>query len=138
MASKPKRHGEFYIEHVVFLVRCNWFELINYDLIIAFFPQVEDTLFKLPRAPFERAGIFATIFTLPAGDGFSEPVFVPRSEDAAEGDGWLLATVWRAAENRSDVAVFDTAGLKNGPVATIRLPHRVPAGFHGNWVANAV
>ncbi|HEX4367414.1 MAG TPA: carotenoid oxygenase family protein [Rhodopila sp.] len=79
-----------------------------------------------------------SLFTLPEGDGFSEPVFVPRSEDAAEGDGWLLATVWRAAENRSDVAVFDTAGLENGPVATIRLPHRVPAGFHGNWVANAV
>jgi carotenoid cleavage dioxygenase len=65
-------------------------------------------------------------------------VFVPRSEDAAEGDGWLLATVFRAAENRSDVAVFDTAGLEDGPVATIRLPHRVPAGFHGNWVAGTV
>jgi carotenoid cleavage dioxygenase-like enzyme len=77
-------------------------------------------------------------FTLPAGDGFSEPVFVPRDETAAEGDGWLLATVWRAAEGRSDLAVFDTAGLAQGPVATVRLPHRVPAGFHGNWVAGAV
>lgn len=76
-------------------------------------------------------------FTLPEGDGFSEPVFVPRREDAVEGDGWLLATVWRAAEERSDVAVFDTADLTHGPVATIRLPHRVPAGFRGNWVANA-
>ena len=74
-------------------------------------------------------------FTLPAGDGFSEPVFVPRGEDAVEGDGWLLATVWRAAETRSDVAVFDTAELAQGPIATVRLPHRVPAGFHGNWVA---
>ncbi|MEJ0067203.1 MAG: carotenoid oxygenase family protein, partial [Caulobacteraceae bacterium] len=78
-----------------------------------------------------------SVFALPAGDAISEPVFAPRSEDAAEGDGWLLATIWRAAENRSDVAVFDTAGLEKGPVATIRLPHRVPAGFHGNWVANA-
>ncbi len=31
----------------------------------------------------------------------SEPVFVERSADAAEGDGWLLAVVWRARENRS-------------------------------------
>jgi carotenoid cleavage dioxygenase-like enzyme len=76
-------------------------------------------------------------FTLPEGDGFSEPVFVPRREDAEEGDGWLLPTVWRAAEGRSDVAVFDTAGLQYGPVAIVRLPHRVPAGFHGNWVADA-
>lgn len=76
-------------------------------------------------------------FTLPAGDGFSEPVFVPRGEDAPEGDGWLLATVWRAAEGRSDAVVLDTADLAYGPIATIRLPCRVPAGFHGNWVAGA-
>ena len=76
-------------------------------------------------------------FTLPAGDGFSEPVFVPRSEDAAEGDGWLLATIWRAAEERSEVAVFDPAGLAQGLVAIVRLPNRVPAGFHGNWVSGA-
>jgi carotenoid cleavage dioxygenase-like enzyme len=61
-------------------------------------------------------------FTLPQGDGFSEPVFVPRDENAVE--------------NRSDVAVFDTTGLGHGPVATIRLPRRVPAGFHGNWVGD--
>jgi len=29
---------------------------------------VEDTLFKVPRFPFERSGIFATIFTLPSGE----------------------------------------------------------------------
>ena len=37
------------------------------------------------------------LYELPAGDATSEPVFVPRAADAAEGDGWLLATVWRAA-----------------------------------------
>jgi carotenoid cleavage dioxygenase-like enzyme len=74
-------------------------------------------------------------YILPPNDGFSEAVFVPRSETASEGDGWLLATVWRAAENRSDVAVFDTADIARGPVATVRLPVRIPAGFHGNWVA---
>ena len=76
-------------------------------------------------------------FDLPAGDGLSEPVFVPRDEAAAEGDGWLLATIWRAGEGRSDLAVFDTGDVAQGPVATIRLPHRVPAGFHGNWVQAA-
>jgi carotenoid cleavage dioxygenase-like enzyme len=30
----------------------------------------------------------------------SEPVFVPRSADAPEGHGWVMAVVWRAAENR--------------------------------------
>jgi carotenoid cleavage dioxygenase len=71
---------------------------------------------------------------LPAGDTISEPVFVARSEDAAEGDGWLLAVVWRARENRSDLAVFNATDITAGPVALIQLGHRVPDGFHGNWV----
>lgn len=51
--------------------------------------------------------------------------------------GLQVATVFRAAEGRSDVAMFDTGGIEPGPVATVRLPHRVPAGFHGNWVTGA-
>ncbi|MNR66097.1 Lignostilbene-alpha,beta-dioxygenase isozyme III [compost metagenome] len=65
----------------------------------------------------------------------SEPVFVPRTADAAEGDGWLLAVAWRAQEQRSDLLVFDAMQLTAGPVAVARLPHRVPFGFHGNWRA---
>jgi carotenoid cleavage dioxygenase len=74
---------------------------------------------------------------LPTGDTVSEPVFVPRSVDAAEGDGWLLAVVTRGAERRSDVEIHIAGDLALGPVATIHLPHRVPAGFHGNWLPTA-
>ena len=73
-------------------------------------------------------------YLLPAGDTISEPVFVARGEDAAEGDGWLLAVVWRARENRSDLAVFNATDVDAGPVALVQLGHRVPDGFHGNWV----
>jgi carotenoid cleavage dioxygenase-like enzyme len=73
-------------------------------------------------------------YMLPAGDVISEPVFVARGQDTAEGDGWLLATVWRARENRSDLAVFNATDIASGPVALVQLGHRVPAGFHGNWV----
>lgn len=76
-----------------------------------------------------------TIFELPAGDATSEPVFVPRTPDSAEGDGWLLAVVWRAAENRSDMIVLEATDIAAGPVATVELPVRVPFGFHGNFVA---
>jgi len=64
---------------------------------------------------------------------FGEPVFVPRSEHAAEGDGWLLAVKFVGAENRSDLCVFDALDIARGPVATAHLSSRVPAGFHGNW-----
>jgi carotenoid cleavage dioxygenase len=73
-------------------------------------------------------------YLLPAGDTISEPVFVARGPDAAEGDGWLLAVVWRAAENRSDLAVFNAADVAAGPAALVQLASRVPDGFHGNWV----
>jgi carotenoid cleavage dioxygenase len=72
-------------------------------------------------------------YQLPSGDVLSEPIFVPRSGGAAEGDGYLLATVFRGAENRSDLAVFDAAALEQGPIAIAELSHRVPFGFHGNW-----
>jgi carotenoid cleavage dioxygenase-like enzyme len=77
------------------------------------------------------------LYRLPEGDAISEPVFVPRAADAPEGDGWLLAVAYRAAENRSDLIVLDTSHIEAGPIATAALSHRVPHGFHGNWRAMA-
>jgi carotenoid cleavage dioxygenase len=76
-------------------------------------------------------------YLVPAGDTISEAVFVARGDEAAEGDGWLLAAVWRARENRSDLAVFNAGDVEAGPVALVQLGHRVPDGFHGNWVGAA-
>ena len=76
-------------------------------------------------------------YQLPVGDTISEPVFVERGDDAAEGDGWLLAVVYRGRENRSDLAVFNATDVEAGPVALVQLGHRVPDGFHGNWVGAA-
>jgi carotenoid cleavage dioxygenase len=68
-----------------------------------------------------------------AGDSPGEPVFVPRTPEAAEGDGWLVAVVYRGAEDRSDFVVYDAQDVAAGPIATAKVPRRVPFGFHGNW-----
>lgn len=68
-----------------------------------------------------------------AGDVPGEPVFVPASADAPEGDGFLVATVYRGSEDRSDFVILDASLVEAGPIATVRLPRRVPFGFHGNW-----
>ncbi|TNE41792.1 MAG: carotenoid oxygenase family protein [Sphingomonadales bacterium] len=68
------------------------------------------------------------------GDMVQESQFVPRAPDAAEGDGWLLVPVSRVSQNRSDLVILDAGNLAAGPVATIRLPVRVRATFHGTWV----
>lgn len=63
-----------------------------------------------------------------------EPIFVPRSADSREGDGFLLSYVYREATNRSDLVVLDASHVEAEPLAIIQLPHRVPFGFHGCWV----
>jgi carotenoid cleavage dioxygenase len=73
------------------------------------------------------------VHTFAPGDAPGEPVFVPRSADAPEGDGWLVATVYRAATDTSDFVVFDAGEVAKGPIGTAELPRRVPFGFHGNW-----
>ena len=66
-----------------------------------------------------------------------EPVFVPRESDSREDDGWVLAVWYDAATNRSEMIVQDADNFAGKPVARIKLQHRVPFGFHGNWVPAA-
>jgi len=66
----------------------------------------------------------------------SEPVFVPRAAQAPEGQGYILSVVYRRDENRSDLVILDAENIGHDPVATVKLPHRVPYGFHGNWGHN--
>lgn len=63
-----------------------------------------------------------------------EPLLIPRSPDAPEGDGWLISIVGRRAENRTDLVILNALDIAAGPVATIRIPFRLHEGFHGTWV----
>ncbi|WP_448168474.1 carotenoid oxygenase family protein [Burkholderia ambifaria] len=75
-----------------------------------------------------------TRYAVPAGDQNGEPVFVPRPGGTDEDDGWLLVVIYRAATDTSDVVILDARAIDAAPVATVHLPRRVPAGFHGAWV----
>jgi carotenoid cleavage dioxygenase len=68
------------------------------------------------------------------GDSVGEPVFVPRHAQAPEGDGWVLAVLHRALEDRSDLLILNALVIAGEPAAILELPCRVPAGFHGSWV----
>ena len=76
-------------------------------------------------------------YTTEVGDAVGEPVFIAKSKDSNEGEGWLIATVFRAKENRSDLVILDANHVDEGPIAKAQLPHRVPYGFHG-WFENRV
>ena len=66
-----------------------------------------------------------------------EFVFVPATEGAGEDEGWLLGLVINVAEETTDLVILDAQAFEAAPVATVRLPHRIPPGFHGNWFADA-
>jgi carotenoid cleavage dioxygenase len=70
-----------------------------------------------------------------AGNVVMEPIFVPRSPDAPEGDGYLLTYLWHADTNRSDFVILDAQAVDQEPVAVVRLPMRVPLAPHGSWMA---
>jgi carotenoid cleavage dioxygenase-like enzyme len=62
-----------------------------------------------------------------------EQVFIPRSQDAQEGDGWSLFLQNNFESMASELAIVDTKDLSK-VVALIKLPIRLRAGLHGNWV----
>jgi len=64
-----------------------------------------------------------------------EFVFVPESADSGEGEGWLIGLVVDMNDDSTDLVILDARRFAEAPVARIHLPHRVPPGFHGNWVA---
>jgi carotenoid cleavage dioxygenase len=72
-------------------------------------------------------------YLMPSSDAIGEPVFVPRTADAPEGDGWLLAVAYRPSDGRSDLLIFNAMNIGDGPIAEVQLSSRVPFGFHGNW-----
>ncbi len=69
----------------------------------------------------------------PATVQVEEHVFVPRSANAAEGDGWLIGTGLDFGRKVTQLAVFDARRVADGPLAVARLPYPIPLGFHGNF-----
>ena len=63
----------------------------------------------------------------------SEAIFVPRSEDAEEGEGYLLSVATDLEAGKSSLAILDAQNVSAGPLAMAKLEHRIPIGFHGGW-----
>ena len=85
--------------------------------------------------PNERTdAVTATDVPMGAGRAPGEAVFVPRSDGAAEDDGWYLMLVGDRAEGTTTLDVLPAGDPTAGAVAQVHLPVRVPLGFHGNWI----
>ncbi len=63
-----------------------------------------------------------------------EFVFVEASEASTQEEGWVMGFVYDEATNSSDLVVLDASDMSAPPVAKVKLPQRVPFGFHGSWI----
>lgn len=73
-----------------------------------------------------------------AGRHPGEFVFVPAHDGAGEDEGWLIGFVIDEPSDTTELVILDAQRFESDPVATVRLPHRVPPGFHGNWMNGGV
>jgi len=64
-----------------------------------------------------------------------EPVFIPAVGQQSEDEGYLMTYLYDRSLDKSGLVIYNAQDLAAGPVAEIRLPQRVPFGFHGSWVA---
>ncbi|MFA1540001.1 carotenoid oxygenase family protein [Actinomadura monticuli] len=69
------------------------------------------------------------------GAHVGEAVFVPAPGARAEDEGWLLSIVSADSGTGTELLVLDASDLSH--TATVHLPRRVPAGFHGSWIPDS-
>ena len=63
-----------------------------------------------------------------------EVCFVPKSKNAAEGEGYVIGMASNYAEMRSELIIADAQHLEEGDIARVILPFRATAQVHGRWV----
>lgn len=111
------------------------------------FPRIDDRLAGLPARYAVSVGDAKLVrYDLSSGTavehvfgndgGPGEAAFVPDpSAPAGESNGWYIAFVYDPERDGSDLVILDAADFGGDPVARIRMPRRVPYGFHGSWIS---
>jgi carotenoid cleavage dioxygenase-like enzyme len=109
------------------------------------FPRIDDRLAGLPARYAVSVGKHgwvrhdlctgaAIAHDLGVG-GPGEAVFVPAAGVPDESNGYYLGYVYDPVRDGSDLVIIDASDFAGDPVARIKLPTRVPYGFHGNWIS---
>ncbi|MBT4160007.1 MAG: 9-cis-epoxycarotenoid dioxygenase [Gammaproteobacteria bacterium] len=68
------------------------------------------------------------------GKESGEAIFAPKVDAIDEDDGYVICFVYDTESGASECHVIDAKKFTDEPVARIRIPHRVPHGFHASWV----
>jgi carotenoid cleavage dioxygenase-like enzyme len=79
-----------------------------------------------------------TRFEYGKGNLASEAPFARRRNASSEDDGYVITIVTNADwPNHSECWIFDAQAIERGPTAKVKIPVRVPPGFHAKWLREA-
>lgn len=111
-------------QKIVFLLACDAGKeakpgMLHFNTIVKLNTETGD---MMVFAPDEKARV-------------AEPVFVSRSAEAPEGDGWIICRTDRPSRPRGELVILDTNDFSK-PVAVVQLPFASRMQVHGNWVDN--
>ncbi len=95
------------------------------------------TLDDLPTGSFDGVLTVDTITgdgTFYQSDGLAlgEPCFVPSP--SGDRGGYYVSFAARVSDRSSYFLILPSDDVSTGPVATVKIPNRVPMGLHGAWI----
>jgi carotenoid cleavage dioxygenase-like enzyme len=83
---------------------------------------------ELAHGSWKKAAV-DDVYRVPAGEYLGgEPVYVGHGEE-----GVVLVQHFMPASDRAEYLLFDSAEVRNGPIARLPLRHRVHPGFHATF-----
>lgn len=74
------------------------------------------------------------VYTFPEGSCGSETPFAPADNAVNEDDGYLISFLTYADTGESEAIILDARKVDAGPICRLKIPSRVPVGFHTCWV----
>ncbi len=106
----------------------------SWNVLMARVNRAEDPRFcGLVRYDLEQDS--CTTYHAGIGKWFSEAPFAPKDNWKSEDDGYLVGYMWDEAKQSSYLTIFDAHDISRGPVCKLRMPQRVPHGFHSTWIS---
>lgn len=73
----------------------------------------------------------------PAAETGGEPVIIPKPGTSGSGEVYIGSFLYNEMDGASSFLLYDGETALEEPVAKLRIPYRVPYGFHGRWVDEA-
>nr|WP_239652093.1 carotenoid oxygenase family protein [Mycobacterium sp. UM_NZ2] len=135
-----------------------WRWTIDLDAGVVAEVQLDDRDIEFPRVDDRRVGAQARYAVTVGTDGLvrydlardsaevhrfgvngmagapDEAVFAPAPGQTDESAGWYLSYVYSPVRGCSELVILNASEFDAEPVARVRLPRRVPHGFHGSWI----